>query len=213
MRTSGMFARSGSTLDDFLSKQKGLRQRFEGNRGALTQAFVNPVLQARESTLGATRRQQNLRGIAGSSIANQELAGQRGDFATQEGDARAKGEYATLEALTGIDQDMIGATFQTLAQQMQITGMTLDIAKTRLAQELQGLGLAQNQINTMVQAFEGQQNRAFAERKAIANTIASFFGGSTGSTPGAGGETGISGSSSSAASGAANAAAFSSFGG
>ena len=187
-RNRGMFQRSGTALDDFLSKQRGLRTRFEGNRGAFTQALVNPVLQARESSLGATRRQQNLRGITGSSFASGDLASQRRDFATEEGDARAKAEYANLEALTGIDQNMIGAAFQTISQQMALNNETLDVAKTRLAGELQALGLGQQQINTMVQAFEGQQNRAFAERQAIANSIMQGFGkgGGGGGKPGVG---------------------------
>jgi hypothetical protein len=136
-----------------------------GNQSAYIQARVNPLEQELTTRQGGLERNIGLRGVAGSSFGNMDLTNFANEKQRVLGDARA---LATTEG--------INAAAQMYSQQAQLTNMDNDTAKAMMMQELQALGLGQQQINSMIQAFESQQNRSFQERKAIADTIMQGFG-------------------------------------
>lgn len=175
-RNTNLYNELGESGKNILGNLQGLRGRYEGNAAAYTKARVNPMEQELTTRQGELQRNLGLRGVSGSSFGE----GAQTNFAIDKeralGDARAQAEMENLQALTGIDAQMASTLFNKTSQQMQINGMDLATAKERLAGELQALGASQVQINTMVKAFEGQQDRAFQERKAIADSILKGFG-------------------------------------
>ena len=175
-RNANLYNELGESGKNILGDLQGLRGRYEGNAAAYTQARVNPLEQELTTREGELNRNIGLRLLTGSSFGE----GSKTNFAIDKeralGDARAQAEMENLQAITGIDAQIASTLFNKTSQQMQVTGMDLDTAKTRLAGELQAMGASQAQINTMVQAFNNQQDRAFQERKAIADTIVKGFG-------------------------------------
>lgn len=193
-RSGEMYGRLGLASSDYLSKNLGtkqdllgLRGRYQGNMAGYTQARVNPILQARERASGELNRQHGLRGISGSSFANQDYSALQTDFAREEGDARALAENENLGALTqniqmSSDADKAAADniFQTITMQKGLNQDNFDVAQDQLKQELAGLGLARDQIQQYMDAFENFANRSLERRKAIASTISSTVGGGKG---------------------------------
>ena len=175
-RNTNLYNELGESGKNILGNLQGLRGRYEGNAAAYTQARVNPLESELTTRQGELQRNIGLRGLSGSSFGEGALTNFSTDKQRALGDARAQAEMENLQAITGIDAQMAETLFNKTSQQMQINNMDLDTAKTRLAGELQAMGASQAQINTMVQAFEGQQNRAFQERKAIADTVMKGFG-------------------------------------
>jgi len=186
-RSNQLFGRVGEGLNDFLAKSRGLRQRFEGNRGALTQARVNPVLQANAQRLGSLEQNLGSRLLGGSSFANQALGNEASRASREEGDARALAEFETLGALTGIDQNDIQAIFAGVQQQSEFNNDSFEVARIRLQTELQSLGIGQNQQALLLQAYENQQRRSQQERKQIMDTTLDFMGAFGGGAGGGGG--------------------------
>ena len=174
-RNAGLYGDLNTGGAEIMNNLRGTRSRFQGNQSAYIESKLNPMRQEYAQREGALQRNIGLRGLTGSSFGQQSLD----SFSTEKnrglGDARAQAEFENLSALTGIDAQMAQTMFGKVGQQMQLNGMDLDTAKARLAGELQALGVGQAQINTMVNAFESQQNRAFQERKAIADSIMQGF--------------------------------------
>jgi hypothetical protein len=175
-RNSNLYNQLDEGGREIMGNLRGTRSRYEGNRSAYMESQLNPVQQEYATRQGGLERNIGLRGLSGSSFGQQSLD----SFATEKNrgisDARAKAEFDQLAAVTGIDSQMASTLFNRVNQQVAINGMDNDTAKAMLAQELSALGVGQAQINTMVQAYESQQNRAFQERKAIADTIVKGFG-------------------------------------
>jgi len=134
-------------LNDFLSQSRGLRQRFEGNRGALLQARINPVLQASSQRLGRTQQRLGTRRLGGSSFADIALADEATRTGRELGEATALGEMETLQALTGLDQNTINTVFQNAQIQAMLNGESADIARQRAMIELQALGLGERRTS------------------------------------------------------------------
>ena len=130
-------------LNDFLSQSRGLRQRFEGNRGALLQARINPTLQANARRLGALQQNIGQRRLGGSSFGNIALGDEASRASRQLGEATALGEMETLQALTGLDQNTINTVFQNAQIQAMLNGESLQVANDRAMIELQALGLGE----------------------------------------------------------------------
>lgn len=144
-RSNAMYGEVGDAFGRYIN-------RLEGNEGALIQARVNPVLQARDSTLGRMRTSGGLRGLGGSSFLDQNLAGTSRDFARQEGDVRS---IATQESIN----QQAGLLMNKIATQAQLNGESYQVAQQRMQNELAGMGLAQNQINQLMQSHEMFQQR------------------------------------------------------
>ena len=134
-------------LNDFLSRSRGLRQRFEGNRGALLQARINPVLQANAQRLGGLQQNLGQRRLGGSSFGNIALGDEASRSGRQLGEATALGEMETLQALTGLDQDTINSVFQNAQIQAMLNGESMEIARQRAMIELQALGLGEQRTS------------------------------------------------------------------
>jgi len=126
-------------LNDFLSRSRGLRQRFEGNRGALLQARINPTLQANAQRLGGLQRNLGQRNLGGSSFGNIALGDEASRGSRQLGEATALGEMETLQALSGLDQNTINTVFQNAQIQAMLNGESADIARERAMIEIQAL--------------------------------------------------------------------------
>lgn len=174
-RINNLYNQTSEGGREILGNLRNLRGRFEGNEGAFQQARVNPLAQQVATRRGELTRSIGLRGVAGSSFGQQDITNFDIDTGRALGDARALATQESLGALQGIDAQTAQTLFNQIGQQAQLNGESLQIAKDRLAQELAALGLGQQQIQTMVQAFESQQNRAFQERKAIADSILGSF--------------------------------------
>jgi len=126
-------------LNDFLSRSSGLRQRFEGNRGALMQARINPVLQANAQRLGGLQRGLGQRNLGGSSFSNRALGDEASRGSRELGDATSLAEMESLQALTGLDQNTINTVFQNAQIQAMLNGESADIARERAMIEIQAL--------------------------------------------------------------------------
>lgn len=174
-RNSNLYNQLDEGGREIMGNLRGTRSRYEGNQSAYMESQLNPIREEYARRQGGLERTVGLRGLAGSSFGQQSLD----SFSTEKNrglaDARAKAEMENLAAITGVDAQMASTLFNKVGQQAAINGMDNDTAKAMLAQELSALGVGQAQINTMVQAYESQQNRAFAERKAIADTIMQGF--------------------------------------
>jgi len=134
-------------LNDFLSRSRGLRQRFEGNRGALLQARINPTLQANAQRMGGLQRNLGQRNLGGSSFGNISLGDEASRGSRALGDATALGEMESLQALTGLDQNTINTVFQNAQIQAMLNGESADIANQRAMMELQALGLGERRTS------------------------------------------------------------------
>jgi|GEM_PF-3474988 len=134
-------------LNDFLSRSRGLRQRFEGNRGALLQARINPVLQANAQRLGGLQQGLGRRQLGGSSFANIALGDEASRAGRELGDATALGEMESLQALTGLDQNTINSVFQNAQIQAMLNGESMEVAQQRAMMELQALGLGEQRTS------------------------------------------------------------------
>jgi len=160
-----------SNFGTFRDNQAGLRSRFEGNRGALIEARTRPTTELVNRNLQGLQR----RGLGGSSF--QQQAATSG--ATAIGDARAQGEFETLEAISGIDKNVISAAFN-FASQLG------EVGSARLKQELEALGLGLEQVQQIIDSFEAGENRKVKERRNITQAIEGGFS-SAGAVKGGGG--------------------------
>jgi len=161
-------------LGQFNENQAALRGRFEGNRGALIEARTRPTTELVNRNLQGLQR----RGLGGSSF--QQQAATSG--ATAIGDARAQGEFETLEAISGIDKNVISAAFE-FASQLG------DVGSARLKQELTALGLGTDQIQQIIDSFEAGEIRKVKERRNITQAIEGGFSSAGAVGAGSGGGT------------------------
>lgn len=187
-RNNNLYNQLGSFGQEILGNLRGTRSRYEGNQSAYLQSRINPVEQEFSQRQGGLQRSIGMRGLAGSSFGDQALNNLATEKQRTLGDVRAQAEMENLQALTGIDAQMAQTMFQNVAQQMQITGMDLDTAKTRLQQELQALGLGQAQVKLMADQFENYQRRMLYNLQDVSHTDNISYS----SGMGGGGEGGIS---------------------
>lgn len=162
--------------DELIANTRGLRERYLGNESAYTQSLINPLLAQVSQRRGELQRSIGTRGLAGSSFGEQAMTNFDIDTQRTLQDARSQAEFSNLQALTGIDSQLAQFMFGKVSTQSALTGMTLQEAQNRLKQEMDALGLGTQQQQVMIQAFEGFQNRAMENRKAIAGSILQGFG-------------------------------------
>ena len=161
-RNNNLYNELGSSGQEILGNLRDTRSRYAGNQSDYIRSQTNPLEQELNTRQGGLERSIGMRGLAGSSFGEQALTGFAADKQRSIGDARAKAEFESLQATTGIDAQMAQTLFQKIGQQMAITGMDNQMAQDRLRQELASLGVGQGQINAAIQAFEGWQNRALS---------------------------------------------------
>lgn len=158
-RINDLYGETGRYGDELIGNSRSLRSRFEGNRSAYADSQLNPMRQQIASRRGEIQQNIGMRGISGSSFADQSINNFDTESNRELQDAGAKVEFEQLQALTGIDSQMAQQMFGKIAQQAQLNGESQEIAQQRLAQELAALGLGQQQINLMTSAFEATQKR------------------------------------------------------
>ena len=158
-RIDEQYAQTGAYGDELIGNTRSLRNRFLGNQSAYADAQMNPLRQQVSERRGELERSNSLRGVSGSSFGDQS----RTSFDTESQralqDASANVEMQQLQALTGIDAQMTQQMFGKISTQMQLNGMSLDVAKERLKQELGALGLGLEQIKVMTKGFEDWAGR------------------------------------------------------
>ena len=182
-RIDDQYAQTEAYGNELIGNTRSLRNRFLGNQSAYAEAQMNPLRQQVSERRGELERSNSLRGVAGSSFGDQSR--NTFDFESQRAlqDASANVEMQQLQALTGIDAQMTQQMFGKIATQMQLNGQSLDVAKTRLEQELRALGLGLEQIKVMTKGFEDWAGRQPYET----GTSGSYSqGGSGGGSPSAG---------------------------
>lgn len=150
----------------FVQNVGDIRSKYLGNEGALMQARVNPVIQARERLRADTQQNLGSRGLGGSSFYGLSMRNIDLDSAREEADARALATDESLRANLGLSEaeltarrggveQLAGLSDQAIKTQLglsdaelnavntqaqqraQLTGETLEVAKARLLHELE----------------------------------------------------------------------------
>lgn len=154
-----------SGTEDYLSKNSDLRKRYLGNQSAFRQAIVNPL--ERKFAQGRSELQQGLglRRVSGSSFGDQAIQGYDTDAGRAIGEAGAMAEMQDLQALTGLDSNALSAMFQRANAEGAI-------GQQRLVQELSALGLSQDRVNQMLNAWNASQNR---DQQSFTNQMNTWF--------------------------------------
>jgi hypothetical protein len=158
-RIDDLYGQSGAYGDELIGNTRSLRNRFLGNQSAYSEAQMNPLRQQVATRRGEVQRSIGQRGLGGSSFGEQAITSFDTESQRALQDASANVEMQQLQALTGIDAQMTQQMFGKISTQAQLNGESLGVAKQRLQGELAALGLGQQQINTMTNAFESWQTR------------------------------------------------------
>lgn len=174
-RNANLYNELGASGKNILGNMRNLRKDYMGNRSAFVKARVDPLEEELTMRKGELDRNLGLRGMSGSSFGEQARTNLATDSQRELGNARSLAEMENLQAVTGIDKNITDTLFKKIETQMAVNNIDLDTANKRLIGELQALGVDQKQIDTMVNAFNNQQDRAFQERKAIADSILGAF--------------------------------------
>lgn len=142
---AGQYGDIGAATNKYLTGIGDLRTKYLGNEGALMNARLRPVLENNAAMIGGVQRNIGLRGISGSSFADQALTNARTTAGRNESDARALGTQDMASFEKNLTDSEYNAFNQKAQQLAAVTGMTLDIAKARLAQEMSIFQLGTNQ--------------------------------------------------------------------
>lgn len=141
----------GNSTNRFLSQSASLRDKYLGNEGAFMNARVNPVRQATASAFGRAQQDLGRRRVGGSSFAYGTLRDIKAQGAREEGDAAA---LATSD-IANFENTLNTQELQALNQKAQmlasITGESIQVARDRLLQEMQSLGLGSQTNQSMSQ--------------------------------------------------------------
>lgn len=162
------YGRLGEGVTRYLGDVDTLRGRFSANEGAYTQARVNPILEGRERRRGEITRGLGARGLGGSTFQDQAVTSSDLDYNRAESDARAMAERESVDALSGLDQNRLGAVGM-----YSEAGMNL--AKDRLYQELAALGLGGQQIDQILRS-KIAQNQAYNQTLGTVHKLVTDWG-------------------------------------
>lgn len=144
-RSRGLMGNLSQGTSDYLTRSMDIRNRLMGGESQFRQARVNPIIQAGAERRGQLQENIGARQIAGSSFADQALSNLDFDTARQIGDASALADAESLQAVTGLDKDMLNAIIGRVQVEANINGWTTDVAQQRLQQELSSFGLGTSQ--------------------------------------------------------------------
>lgn len=172
VRINDLYGQTGAYGDELIGNTRTLRNRFLGNQSDYANAMLNPLREQVAQRRGELARSTSIRGLSGSSFGEQAMT--NFDIASQRAlqDAGAKVEMEQLQALTGIDANLASQMFGKISSQAALNGESLDIAKSRLSQELSALGIGLQQIGIMTNAFESYQNRMLRNLHNVSHTDA-----------------------------------------
>ena len=178
-RIDEQYAQTGQYGDELIGNTRSLRNRYMGNQSAYADAQLNPLREQIATGRGERIRGNSLRGISGSSFGDQSLASYDSTTGRDLRDATANVEMLQLQALTGIDAQLMQQMYGKVSMQAQLNGESQAIAQARLQQELAALGLGLNQINMISQGFESWKKRKLEEGPYMSSAaVSGSFGGS-----------------------------------
>lgn len=138
---AGQYGDIGEATNKYITGLGGIRSSYLGSKGALMDARVRPVLEQNASMLGGTQRNIGLRGLSGSSFGDQAMTNARTTAGRNESDARALATQDMANFEKGLNDSEYNAYIQKAQQLAAITGMSLEVAKARTAQELSIFGI------------------------------------------------------------------------
>jgi len=124
----------------------------QGNQNAYVQARQNPLMQQQARALGSLQQGNALRGISGSSFANQSENNLNTDYGRAIGDQGALAVNDSLSAQAGLYGNLYNAGVNNVAGQSALTNQYNQVGIQNLQQELAALGLSQANISGMVGA-------------------------------------------------------------
>lgn len=176
-KSNAIYGDVGEATGRYLSNTNSLRDSLSGNTGAFIQSRVNPVLQNFESLRGRTRENIGLRGLSGSSFADQSMRNIETDASRAEGDARSQATMETISAQSGLDSNALQAVMQKATLQAGLNNENFQVASQRLQQELASLGLGSQQIQQFMSAWAQDQQNNLTGYSAQTQRISSLFGG------------------------------------
>ena len=136
-RNTAIYGDIGQATDRFLSNTKSLRDRFLGNQGAFMNARLNPIKQRFSMLRDQTQQGLGQRGLSGSTFMNEALTNVDTTAGRELGDAGALAtqEMATFES--GLNAQELQAFNQKASMFAELNGVSLEVAKARLIQELE----------------------------------------------------------------------------
>ena len=168
-----------SRSDQTMNQYDDLYKELQSNSNPFIQARVDPLKASIAQNRGELQRGQGLRGVGGSSFANDELS--KFDFTANRelGNATSTATQEALGARTNTLGGMGNLNTSTLAGNTQLSGSlnTMNnnrntIARDRINQELSSLGLSENAAKQLQDAQLGQND-------AYSKLMQNLFGGRT----------------------------------
>ena len=168
-----------SRSDRTMNQYDDLYKELQSNSNPFIQARVDPLRASIAQNRGELQRGQGLRGVGGSSFANDELS--KFDFTANRelGNATSTATQEALGARTNTLGSIGNLNTSTLAGNSQVSNNlnTLNtnrntVARDRINQELASLGLSENAAKQL-QASQLGQNDAYAK------LLQGIFGGGT----------------------------------
>ena len=168
-----------SRSDQTMNQYDDLYKELQSNSNPFIQARVDPLKASIAQNRGELQRGQGLRGVGGSSFANDELS--KFDFTANRelGNATSTATQEALGARTNTLGSIGNLNTSTLAGNSQVSNSlnTLNnnrntIARDRINQELSSLGLSENAAKQLQDAQLGQND-------AYAKLLQGIFGGGT----------------------------------
>ncbi len=159
--------RNSTGLNQYLTDTDSLRSRFLGNESAYSNSVLDPLRQSIATGQGNLERSIGLRGIAGSSFGDQALTNYLTDTGRSLRDATAQTEQESIGGLAGLDINRFNA-IQTANQ------TDSQVARDRLQQELQALGLGQQEIQQQLTQFDNQQQRKLQSQQNLTNSMSAI---------------------------------------
>lgn len=145
---AGQYGDIGEATNKYITGLRGIRSSYLGNEGALMKARLRPVQEQNAAMLGQTQRNVGLRGLSGSSFGEQAMTNASTTAGRNEADARALATVDMANFEKGLTDSEYNAYMAKAQQLASITGMSLEVAKARTAQELSILGIGSQTQDT-----------------------------------------------------------------
>ena len=142
----------GQAIGNLNSGLGGILGQLQGNQNPFMRARVNPLLQQQAQQQGQLQQSNVLRGLGGSSFADQSMTNQNTDYGRAIGDQGALATQESLGAQTGIMGNLYAANAGNIGQQYGMDQQYSNVANQNLQQELSALGLSQADIGSILGA-------------------------------------------------------------
>lgn len=140
----------GSSFGTYQDGLAGARSEFVGNESPFMQSVLNPIKAQGNRAIGDLTQSMGRRGIAGSSIANTQIANTRSLFGRQLGDATAQARTSQVATRLGIDEAMANSATNYVSNLSSLDQSQQSQIAQIFAQEMQQLGLNQQAIQNML---------------------------------------------------------------